>query len=75
MVVTRLVRAGPIKWNKPPLAEGVRFGLAMAMVTVVPKFLIYWVVQPMPHVLPFNQIGFDTIGIVLVGIVVAHLSK
>jgi Zn-dependent protease len=61
--------------DKPPLAQGVRFGLAMAMVTVVPKFLIYWVVQPMPHVVALKQIGFDTIGIVLIGIVVAYLNK
>ena len=61
--------------GKPPLAQGVRFGLAMAMVMVVPKYLIYWVVQPMPHVVALKQIGFDTIGIVLIGIVVAHLNK
>ncbi len=60
---------------KLPLAQGVRFGLAMAMVTVVPKFLIYWVVQPMPHVVALKQIGFDTIRILLIGIVVAHLNK
>jgi hypothetical protein len=37
--------------------------------------LIYWVVQPMPHMVALKQIGFDTIGIVLIGIVVAHLNK
>jgi hypothetical protein len=63
------------KENKPPLAQGVRFGLAMAMVVVVPKFLIYWVVQPMPHALALKQIVFDTVGMVLIGIVVAHLNK
>jgi hypothetical protein len=63
------------KEDKPPLVQGVRFGLAMAMVMVVPKYLIYWVVQPMPHVVALKQIGFDTIGIVLIGIVIAHLNK
>jgi hypothetical protein len=63
------------KEDKPPLVQGIRFGLAMAMVVVAPKFLIYWVVQPMPHVLAIKQIGFDTVGIVLIGIVVAHLNK
>jgi hypothetical protein len=61
--------------DKPPLAQGVRFGLAMALVVVVPKFLIYWVVQPMPHVVALKQISFDTIGIVLIGIVLAHINK
>jgi hypothetical protein len=31
------------------------------MVMVIPKFLIYGVVQPMPHGVALNQIGFDTI--------------
>jgi hypothetical protein len=63
------------KEDKPALAQGVRFGLAMAMALVVPKFLIYWVVQPMPHLVALKQIIFDTIGVVLIGIVVAHLNK
>jgi hypothetical protein len=61
--------------DKPPLAQGVRFGLAMAVVIVVPKFLIYWVVQPMPHVLALEQISFDTIAILLIGIALAYLNK
>jgi hypothetical protein len=61
--------------NKPPLAQGIRFGLAMAAVVVVPKFLIYWVVQPMPHLVALKQISFDTIGIVLIGIALAYLNK
>jgi hypothetical protein len=63
------------KEDRPPLAQGVRFGLAMAMVMVVPKFLIYWVVQPMPHIIALKQICFDTIGVVLIGIVIAHLNR
>lgn len=63
------------KENKPPLAQGIRFGLAMAMVVIVPKFLIYWVVEPMPHMVVLKQIVFDTIGLTLMGIVIAQLNK
>jgi len=49
--------------------------LQMAVVIVVPKFLIYWAVQPMPHVVALKQVSFDTIGILLIGIVLAYLNK
>jgi uncharacterized membrane protein len=82
MLVAHALTALGIVWiysrgkeDKPPLAQGVRFGIALAMVMVVPKYLIYWVVQPMPHMVALKQIGFDTIGVVLIGIVVAHLNK
>jgi len=60
---------------KPALAQGVRYGLALAAVMVVAKFLIYYAVQPMPGDVVVKQIVFDTIGLVLIGIVVAHLNK
>ncbi len=62
------------KEAKPPLAQGVRYGLAIAALMVVAKFLIYFAVQPLPHMVVLKQIVFDTIGVVLMGIAVAHLN-
>lgn len=63
------------KEAKPFLAQGVRYGLAMAGVMVVPKFLIYFAVEPIPHMIALKQIAFDTVAVVVMGIVVARLHK
>jgi len=31
------------------MGQGIRFGIAVALLTVVPTYLIYYVVQPMPR--------------------------
>ena len=63
------------KEDKPPVAQGIRYGLAMAALTVVAKFLIYYAVEPIPVPLVCKQIIFDSLGVVLLGIVVAVLNK
>lgn len=82
MLLAHVVTAFAIVWiyrqgkqDGPALAQGVRFGLALAAVMVVAKFLIYYAVQPMPGDVVVKQIVFDTIGLVLIGMVVAHLNK
>src|SRR6185436_17167855 len=37
--------------RKPFLGQGIRFGLAVAILAVVPMYLIYYAVQPMPGAL------------------------
>jgi hypothetical protein len=59
---------------KPFLAQGARFGLAIAMLATIPTYLIYYVIQPWPVGVVVKQIAFDTIGVVLIGIVVAWIS-
>src|SRR3954469_18655308 len=53
---------------KPCLTQGVRLGIAVACLTVIPTSLIYHVVTPVPLVLAFKQIALDTIRVVLMGI-------
>ncbi len=60
---------------KPFLAQGVRFGLAVAVISTIPTYLIYFAVQPMPADLVVKQIVFDTIAMVLMGIVCAWLNR
>ena len=59
----------------PGLAQGVRFGIAVAFMSAIPMYLIYYVVQPWPNIVVVKQIILETICITLVGIVVAWLNR
>jgi len=61
--------------RKPFLGQGIRFGLAVAILAVVPMYLIYYAVQPMPGALVVKQIVFDSICMVLLGIVAAWINQ
>jgi hypothetical protein len=63
------------KEDRPWLAQGVRFGIAIALLTAIPTYLIYHVVTPVPLALAIKQIVYDTIRIVLMGIAVAWLNR
>ena len=55
--------------------QGVRFGLAIAMVAVIPMFLIYYVVQQTPASLAHQQMIYETISMVIVGMAAALLNR
>lgn len=61
--------------DKPWPGQGVRFGLAVAVLTTIPTYLIYLAVQPMPEALVVKQIVFDTISMLVMGVVVAFVNK
>jgi hypothetical protein len=63
------------KEDKPWLAQGIRFGLAIAALTSVPTFLIYHVVTPVEFSVAIKQIVLDTIRVLLMGIVLAWINK
>src|ERR1700675_3442688 len=55
MLLAHVMLSGAFVWiyargveAKPWMAQGVRFGFAIALLTVVPTYTIYFVVQPMP---------------------------
>jgi drug/metabolite transporter (DMT)-like permease len=60
---------------KPWLMQGVRFGLAVAVLTAIPTYLIYYAVQPMPSDLVAQQIVFDTLSCLILGVVVAAVNR
>ena len=64
-----------VKEDKPWLAQGIRFGLAIAALTSVPTFLIYHVVTPVEFGVAIKQIVLDTIRVVMMGIVLAWINK
>ena len=47
----------------------------MALLSAVPVYLIYYTVQPTPGMIVVKQIVFDSILLVILGIVVAFLNK
>jgi len=61
--------------EKPWLAQGVRFGIAIAALAVAPTYLIYHVVTPVPLAVAIKQIVFDGISVLLMGIVVAWINR
>jgi hypothetical protein len=82
MLLAHIVMAGAFVWiyahgaeAKPWLGQGLRFGLAVALLTVVPTYMIYYVVQPMPGAHVVKQIIFDGVLVVLLGALVAFLYR
>jgi hypothetical protein len=82
MVVAHVILSWALVWiyargveAKPWLAQGVRFGVAVALLTIVPTYMIYFVVQPMPGFVVIKQIVFDGVLMVILGIIVAYLYR
>jgi len=83
MILAHVLVAGAFVWiyergiapGKPWLGQGIRFGVAAALLTVVPTYLIYYAVQPLPGALVARQIVFDAIGLLVLGIIVAWLYR
>jgi hypothetical protein len=82
MILAHVLLAGAFVWiyqrgreNKPWLGQGVRFGIAVALLTIVPTYIIYYVVQPMPGATVVKQIIFDGCLIVILGVVAAFMLK
>ena len=63
------------KEDKPWLTQGLRYGIAIAFLTVIPTYLIYHVVTPVPFALAIKQIVYDTIRILLMGLAVAWINR
>ena len=70
---TWIYRAG--RNQRPWLGQGVRFGIAVAVLTTIPGYLIYYAVQPMPFDVVVKQVAFDSIAMVVMGIVAAAVNR
>lgn len=60
--------------GRSTIAQGLRFGLAVALLVAVPMHLIYYAVQPTPDLLVVKQVAFDTIRFMLLGVLIAYLQ-
>jgi len=61
--------------GKQPLSQGLRFGLAIAVLMTIPMYLIYYAVQPWPGAVVVKQIVYDGIGVLVKGVVVALINQ
>jgi hypothetical protein len=82
MILAHLILSGAFVWiyargvePKPWPAQGVRFGVAVALLTTVPTYMIYFVVQPIPGDVVIKQIVFDGVLMVILGTIVAWLYR
>jgi hypothetical protein len=72
--LTWIYRKG-VEPDKSVIGQGIRFGLAIAALSVIPRYLIYYAVQPTPGTLAASQIAFDTIAMVILGVITAMLNR
>ena len=79
MLLAHVLMAGAFVWiyargreaGKPWTGQGLRYGLAILLLTALPTYMIYFVVQPTPGALAVKQVLFDGILIVVLGMLVA----
>jgi hypothetical protein len=82
MVVAHVLLSGALVWiyargaeAKPWLPQGIRFGIAVALLTIVPTYLIYYVVQPMPGATVAKQIVFDGVLTLVLASITAFIYR
>ena len=83
MLLAHGLLAGALVWiyargreaGKAWLGQGLRFGVAVTLLTIVPTYLIYYAVQPMPGAIVAKQIVFDGLLVILLGIAAAFMYR
>ena len=82
MLLAHVILAGAFVWiyargveAKPWLPQGIRYGVAIALLTILPTYIIYYAVQPMPSSLVIKQIVFDGILMLILGAIVAFVYR
>ena len=82
MLFAHVLLAGAFVWiysqgiqARPWVGQGLRYGLAVALLTFVPIYLIYYVVQPLPASLVIKQIIFSGLLIVVLGLIAASFYR
>ena len=82
MLLAHVLMAGAFVWiyqrgheDKPWMAQGLRYGIAIALLAPIPTFMIYYVVQQTPGMLAVKQSIGDSVVVIVVALVVAFLNK
>jgi hypothetical protein len=82
MILAHVILSGALVWiyargaeAKPWVAQGVRFGIAVALLTAVPTYMIYFVVQPMPADMVIKQIVYDGALMIILGVILAWVYR
>ncbi|MDH5621015.1 MAG: hypothetical protein OEY74_02940 [Gammaproteobacteria bacterium] len=82
MLIAHLLMSGAFVWiyqrgneEKPWLQQGLRFGIAIALLVPIPTFMIYYTVQQTPGTLAISQSIGDSVVVIVVALVTAFLNK
>lgn len=82
MLLAHVLLSGALVWiysrgveARDWLPQGLRFGIAILLLTIVPTYLIYYVVQPMPGATVVKQILFDGTLLMILCVITAFLYR
>ncbi len=82
MLGAHVLMAGAFVWiyqrgneDKPWLQQGLRYGVAIAVLAPIPTYTIYFTVQQMAGSLAVQQIVGDTVVVIVVALVTAFLNR
>src|SRR5438105_13676256 len=82
MILAHIIMSGAFVWiyargvePKPSLGQGIRYGVAIILLTTVPLYLIYYVVQPMPTAAVAKPSVFDGILALSHGAIAAFMYR
>ena len=60
--------------SRSAIGQGLRCGFAIALVSTIPMFLIYYAVEPLPGMLVAKQLAFSTIQMLVLGVLASMLN-
>ena len=82
MLIAHVLMSGAFVWiyqrgneDKPWLQQGLRFGIAVALLAPIPTFMIYYTVQQTPAALAISQSIGDSVVVIVVALVAAFLNR
>lgn len=82
LAIAHLIMAGAFTWiysrgvtDRPWPGQGLRFGVAIALLAVVPMYWILHVVQPLPSSLAHKAMLYDSILVIVVSLVLAAIYR
>lgn len=82
MLIAHLLMAAALVWiyrrgqeNKPWLQQGLRFGVAVALLLPIPTFMIFFTVQQNPAALAIRQALGDSAVVIVVALLAAYLNR
>jgi hypothetical protein len=83
MLFAHVLLAGAFSWiygrghtpGEPWLGQGLRYGVAIALLAIVPTYMIYYAVQPMPGLLVVKQTLYDGVLMLVLGLAVAFIYR
>jgi len=81
-LLAHVLMAGAFVWiyergkeDKPWMQQGLRFGIAIALLAPIPTFMIYYTVQQTPGMLAVQQSIGDSLLVIVVALVTAFLGR